>query len=342
MKSTLFKPLIALMVLIAGTSSALSQTTVVGNSEVKALRTPDSRFENLPGYNFEPNYVENLKGYEGLRGHYLDEGNKNSKEVFLLLHGEPTWSYLYRKMIPEFTKVGARVIAPDLLGFGKSDKPVSENTHNFEFHRNYLLALIEHLDLENVTLVVQDWGGLFGLTLPQAMPERFKRLLIMNTAFILEPHSSDIFDEWKHDIKQSDIEVAGGGMAGFMKKYAPTLTDAEAKAYAAPFPNASYKAGVRKLPDMVSWPSDAAMKISHDAVNFWSKEWEGPTFMAIGMKDKMLGPEIMGWMQTIIKVPTPLEIPEGGHFVQEFGDEIAIAALKHFGIKKKSRKRKWK
>lgn len=311
---------------------AETHTTVVSNDGmITALRTSDARFENLPDYDFAPNYVDDLPGYEGLRGHYLDVGPKDASEVFLLLHGEPTWSYLYRKMIPVFTNTGARVIAPDMLGFGKSDKPVSENTHHFEFHRDYLLALIERLNLHNVTLVVQDWGGLLGLTLPHSMPERFDRLLIMNTAFLLEPHESEIFTEWKTDVKNSDIEVPGGGLVGFMKKYAPTLTDAEAAAYAAPFPNAAYKAAVRKFPDNVSWPTQGGLDISHKAMAFWQNEWNGSTFMAVGMKDKMLGPEIMGWMCSVIANCTQqFEIAEGGHFVQEFGDLIATEALDYF------------
>lgn len=298
---------------------------------IKALRTPDSSFENLKDYDFQPNYLEDLKGYKGLRLHYLDEGNKDSKEVFLCLHGEPTWSYLYRKMIPIFTKNEIRTIAPDLLGFGKSDKPVDEDTYDFVFHRNYLLELIERLDLKNITLVCQDWGGLLGLTLPQSMQHRFKRLLIMNTALLVEPHSSEIFTEWITDVMDSDKN----GLDSFMKKYEPTLTDEEALAYNAPFPDSTYKAGVRKFPQMVENPTKEGMDISLDAMSFWQEKWQGESFMAIGMRDKMLGPEIMSFMKTIIKnCPDPLEIPEGGHFVQEFGDVIATKALKTFGLLK--------
>ena len=125
---------------------------------IEAIRTPEERFENLKDYPFTPNYINNLEGYEGLRGHYLDEGNPDAEEVFLCLHGEPAWSYLYRKMIPVFTNAGIRVIVPDLLGFGKSDKPTQEETYTFEFHRNYLIKLIEKLDLKNITLVCQDWA----------------------------------------------------------------------------------------------------------------------------------------------------------------------------------------
>ena len=128
-----------------------------------AKRTPEDRFTNLPGYGFAPNYVDTLPGYEGLRVHYIDEGSKDADRTFLCLHGQPSWSYLYRKMIPVFADSGARVIAPDWLGFGRSDKPVEDSAYTFNFHRNMMLALIRHLDLTNITLVVQDWGGLLGL-----------------------------------------------------------------------------------------------------------------------------------------------------------------------------------
>jgi alpha/beta hydrolase fold len=131
-------------------------------SQIPALRTPDSAFENLPGYAFVPHYLEDLPGYEGLRLHFLDEGPRGAGVTFLCLHGQPTWSYLYRKMIPVFAAAGHRVIAPDWFGFGRSDKPFGAGVYSFEFHRNAMLALIERLDLRNVVLVCQDWGGLLG------------------------------------------------------------------------------------------------------------------------------------------------------------------------------------
>ena len=132
-----------------------------------ALRTPDDRFANLPGYPFAPHYHD---GANGLRMHYLDEGPRDAP-VALCLHGQPTWSYLYRKMIPAFLAAGLRVVAPDFFGFGRSDKPEEEATYTFDFHRNSLIALIEALDLKRITLVCQDWGGLIGLTLPMDMAE---------------------------------------------------------------------------------------------------------------------------------------------------------------------------
>jgi len=300
------------------------------NAHPQSLRTPDSRFKGLPGYDFAPNYVEDLIGYEGLRGHYIDVGPKDAKEIFLCLHGEPTWSYLYRKMIPIFTQSGIRVIAPDWLGFGRSDKPIDDGAYSFHFHRNYMLALIRKLDLNRVTLVCQDWGGILGLTLPLAFPERFSRLLIMNTALMAGPAKSPAFDEWKADIT-SNPDVP---LEAVMKKYAPGLSDAEAAAYAAPFPTAAHKAGVRRFPLLVATTDDAeGVDISRRAAAFWSSEWSGPTFMAVGMKDKMLGPSVMNRMQGLIRgCPPPMEIADEGHFVQESGAAVATRALEAFGI----------
>lgn len=302
---------------------------------IEALRTPDTRFEGLADYPFQPNYIDDLPGYEGLRLHYLDEGDKTSGEVFLCLHGEPSWSYIYRKMIPIFSSAGARVIAPDWLGFGKSDKPVSDDAYSFHFHRNLMLALIARLDLRNITLVVQDWGGVLGLTLPMEMPERFKRLLIMNTGLMAGPVNMPAFDVWQADIDSSpDVPIEL-----IMQKNEPSISADVATAYAAPFPDQTYKAGVRKFPHLIARTVDApGVETSRRAARFWSDEWDGESFMAIGMQDRMLGPSVMHHLRTIIKgCPAPLEIAHGGHFVQEAaGPLIADRALEHFGLTKPS------
>ena len=298
---------------------------------MEALRTHDSRFQNLPGFDFRPNYVEGLPGYEGLRGHYLDEGPEGADEVFLCLHGEPTWSYLYRKMIPVFAGAGARVVAPDWLGFGRSDKPVEESDYSFHFHRDYMLRFIEHLDLQNITLVCQDWGGVLGLTIPMAMPDRFKRLIIMNTGLIEGPVDMPAFDEWQAEI-ESDPNVP---IAAIMKKHATGISDDEAQAYEAPFPDQRYKAGVRRFPALIPRSMDApGIETGKNAARFWSNDWNGKSFMAIGMKDRMLGPRIMGYMRTVIRdCPAPLELADAGHFVQESdGARVALSALDSFGL----------
>ena len=146
-----------------------------------AVRTPSARFDNLPGYPWQGQYIDDLSSLQGLRLHFLDLGPKAAPLTYLCLHGNPAWSFLYRKMIPVFLAAGHRVVAPDLIGFGKSDKPKKEAFHTFSWHRQVLLELVEHLSLERVVLVVQDWGGLLGLTLPMAAPTRYRGLLVMNT-----------------------------------------------------------------------------------------------------------------------------------------------------------------
>jgi pimeloyl-ACP methyl ester carboxylesterase len=297
-------------------------------TRIEALRTPDERFAGLPGYAFEPRYIDDLAGYEGLRLHYLDEGARGG-HVFLCLHGEPTWAYLYRKMIPVFAAAGHRVVAPDFFGFGRSDKPVEDRVYTFGFHRTMLLRFIERLDLTNITLVVQDWGGLLGLTLPMEMAQRFSRLLVMNTTLAVGATPGPGFDGWKAYAKANpDMDVAA-----LMKRGTPVLSDAEAAAYGAPFPDVRYKAGVRRFPELVMVsPEMEGVDISRRAAAWWSQQWRGQSFMAVGMKDPVLGPPVMAALrQTIRGCPAPLEIPEGGHFVQEWGEEIARVALRAFG-----------
>jgi len=198
------------------------------------LRTPDERFANLPGYPFAPHYLSDLGGYPGLRVHYLDEGPRDAAKVFLCLHGQPTWSYLYRRMIPVFTAAGHRVVAPDLPGFGKSDKPADDARYTFMFHRDLLKNLVERLDLVNVVLTVQDWGGLLGLTLPPEMPERFSGLLVMNTAFATGdvPLGQGFLDWRAYNNKNPDMAVGK-----LLARSCPHLTPAEAAAYDAPYPD---------------------------------------------------------------------------------------------------------
>ena len=296
---------------------------------IQAKRTPDARFENLPGFDYVPHYVDDLTGYEGLRVHYLDEGPKDADHTFLCLHGQPTWSYLYRKMIPVFTGTGARVVAPDWLGFGKSDKPVEDDVYTYNFHRNMLLEFIKRLDLANITLVCQDWGGILGLSVPMDMPARFKRLIVMNTALPVGKSAGEGFEAWKaYNRTQPDMDVAG-----LMKRGTPVLSDDEANAYAAPFPDQSYKAGVRRFPELVMvTPDMEGVETSKRAVTWWSQEWDGDSLMAVGAADPVLGKPAMTGLQAIIRnCPEPLVIEEAGHFVQEWGDQVAVTALKAFG-----------
>ena len=292
---------------------------------MNVLRTPDERFVTLPGYPFAPHYHPSAGS---LRMHYLDEGRRGAP-VALCLHGQPTWSYLYRKMIPAFVAAGLRVVAPDFFGFGRSDKPDDEAAYTFDSHRSSIVALIEALDLEHITLVCQDWGGLIGLTIPMDMPNRFERLLVMNTTL----GTGDVplgegFLAWRaFSNSKPDMDITG-----LMKRAVPSLSDGEAAAYAAPYPDARYKAGVRRFPNLVPDRPDAeGAPLSRRAREFWSKEWAGESFMAIGMRDPVLGaPAMLSLRETIRNCPPPLELAEAGHFTQEAGVIIVEHAMASF------------
>lgn len=292
---------------------------------MEVLRTPDERFADLPGYPFRPHYL----AQDGLRMHYLDEGSPDAP-VALCLHGQPTWSYLYRKMLPAFVVAGMRVVAPDFFGFGRSDKPVDEATYTFDFHRNSIMALIDALDLQRITLVCQDWGGLIGLTIPMDMETRFERLLVMNTALSTgDTPLTEGFKSWRaFSNSKPDMDIAG-----LMRRAVPGLAAAEAAAYAAPYPDMSYKAGVRRFPNLVPDSPDAdGAALSRRARDFWSARWHGASFMAIGMTDPVLGPEVMRGLHTMIRdCPPPLELADAGHFTQEAGAIIVDHAMRSFG-----------
>lgn len=290
---------------------------------IEALRTPDDRFVDLPDYAFAPHYVD----LNGLRMHYIDAGGRGAP-VFLCLHGQPSWSYLYRKMIPVFVGAG-RVIAPDLFGFGRSDKPVGDDIYTFDFHRASLLALIDALDLKNITLVCQDWGGILGLTLPMDRPKHFKRLIVMNTALRTGNRSLGRgFEMWRaFNRSQPDLDVGA-----LMQRAIPILSSAEVAAYSAPFPDIRFKGGVRRFPELVpDSPEAGGAETSRRAARWWSAEWRGASFMAVGALDPVLTPAMMEELRkTIRNCPEAMVISDAGHFVQEWGEPIARAALAHF------------
>ena len=293
------------------------------------LRTPEERFGSLPGLAFAPHYVDDLPGAGGARVHYLDEGDAAAPVTALCLHGNPTWSYLYRHMIPVFTAAGLRVVAPDLIGFGRSDKPVDPAWHSFERHRDLLLRFVERLDLRNILLVCQDWGGLLGLTLPAAMPERFTRLLVLNTG-LGTGQVTEGFRQWRsYSNGQADLPVGK-----LIQRGKPDMSAAEAAAYDAPFPDARHKAALRAFPNLVPEGADApGAALSRAAAEFWRTRWNGESFMAIGMQDPVLGEAPMRALRAMIRgCPAPMEVAEGGHFVPEWGAPIAAAALAHFKL----------
>lgn len=292
---------------------------------MKILRTPEERFAALAGWPYTPQYLES----DGLRMHYVDEGPRDAAITALCLHGEPTWSYLYRKMLPVFTQAGLRVVAPDFFGFGRSDKPDDDAWYTFERHRASLVSFIEQLDLKNVLLVVQDWGGLLGLTLPVSMPERITRLLVMNTG-LGTGTVTEGFRQWRaYAASQPDMAVGK-----LIRRGTPQMTDADTAAYDAPFPGIEYKAGVRAFPNLVPDSETApGATISREAARFWRDRWAGESFMAIGMADPVLGAQAMHALHKQIRnCPPPMEIAEAGHFVQEWGEPVARAALAQFRL----------
>jgi tRNA(adenine34) deaminase len=292
-----------------------------------ALRTPEACFAVVPDYPWPPNYMNDLPSLEGLRLHYLDEGPKDAEVTWLCLHGNPAWSYLYRKMIPVFLQAGHRVVAPDMLGFGKSDKPKKDSAHSFDWHRQVLLEFVEDLDLQHLHLVVQDWGGILGLTLPMAAPQRYQGLLVMNTTLATgEQPLSAGFLAWRQMCADKPLFNVGR----LLERGNPHMSEAECAAYNAPFPDAGHRAALRAFAPMVpEFEYSKGAAVSRQAQSFWRDEWQGKSFMAIGAQDPVLGVEVMQALRHNIRnCQEALVLPEAGHFVQEHGEAIALAALK--------------
>jgi tRNA(adenine34) deaminase len=294
-----------------------------------ALRTAEDRFAALPDYPWAPRYISDLPSLGGLRMHYLDEGPADAPITWLCLHGNPAWSYLYRKMIPAFLQSGGRVIAPDLIGFGKSDKPKKDGAHSFSWHRQMLLEFIERLDLQRVVLVVQDWGGLLGLTLPMAAPDRYQGLLVMNTTLATgDAPLSPGFLAWREMCaKNPEFDVAR-----LFSRGNPQMSAEECAAYNAPFPDRGHRACLRVFPAMVpEHLTDDGAEVSRQARKFFQSDWQGQTFMAIGQQDPVLGEPVMRALAAELRgCAEPLVLPEAGHFVQEHGERIAGVAVAFF------------
>jgi len=295
-----------------------------------ALRTPDERFKDLPDWPYAPKWLEPLG--DGLRMHFIDEGPRDAVATVLCLHGNPSWSFLYRHMIPVFLAAGLRVVAPDLIGFGRSDKPVDEAWHGFDLHRRSLLRFVDALDLRQLMLVCQDWGGILGLTLPMAMPDRFTRLLVMNTT-LGTGTVTEGFRQWR-DYSNSQPDL---GVGKLLRRGKREMSEAEAAGYDAPFPDASFKAALRAFPKLV--PDVLTMgeaapgaATSLAAAEFWQHRWAGDSFMAVGEQDPVLRPTMQALQSQIRGCPPPMSVPAAGHFVPEWGAPIAQAALASFGL----------
>jgi haloalkane dehalogenase len=285
------------------------------------FRTPDERFAGLPDFPFVPNYLEQ----DGLRLHYLDEGDG---DPVLCLHGEPTWSFLYRKLIPPLAAV-ARVIAPDYFGFGRSDKPEDPDWYTFDRHCASIRRLVYELDLRHLTLVVQDWGGPIGLRLAVEQPERVARLVILNTGLGGGRPPSEAW------LRFRDLVRAAGGdfQPGRLIRTAAVrgLADGVVAAYDAPFPAAEAKAGVLAFPEQVptdrEHPNTAPLMAIREALASWEKQ----TLVLFGDSDPIFRPEVADAIARWIPGALPAELVEGaGHFVQEDAGEEVGARIVEF------------
>ena len=287
------------------------------------LRTPDDRFQNLPGYNFAPHYVT----IGDTRMHYVDEGA--SEETVLCLHGEPTWSYLYRHMIPLLAEK-QRVVAPDMVGFGKSDKYGAQDDYSFQMHYDKLVGLIEALDLRQITLVCQDWGGSLGLTIAANHGDRFARLVVLNTFLPTgEEKISEAFMQWRAFSQKVGTRMQVGRLV------AQTISNYELPAeiiaaYDAPFPDDNYKAGAAVFPSLVpitpDMPGAKEMKAARKTLSRWRK----PVQVMFSDGDPILGGADRFFRRLF---PTAGDQPEikirgAGHFLQEEkGAEIAAEVI---------------
>ncbi len=286
---------------------------------MEILRTPDERFSNLPGYPFKPRYVE----VGGLRMHYVDEGPLSAAPV-LMLHGEPSWSYLYRKLIPVFVSAGLRAIAPDLVGFGRSDKPGKREGYTYERHVNWTTRFIQKLDLRGITLVCQDWGGLIGLRVAAEHPGRFARIVAANTGLPTgEGPIGDAFMAWRKFSQETPTFPVGQIVQGGCASGLPPEVVA---AYDAPFPDERFKAGARQFPILVPIaPDDPAVPANRKA---WEvlRGWEKPFLTAFSDGDPVTkgGERLLQSAIPGARNQPHTTITGAGHFLQEDkGEELA-------------------
>ncbi len=323
------------------------------------LRTPDSRFENLQDYGFRPFYFV----IDGYRIHYLDEGEKNSPPI-LLLHGEPSWSYLYRKMIPILVEAGFRVIVPDLLGFGKSDKPIEAKAYSYQLHVDMMTELVRGLDLQDITFFGQDWGGLIGLRVVAEDQKRFARIAVGNTGLPAEkgikgrigytvfkfqvaklkrlPEEELIKDitflKWvAYTQKVEDLPIGEILQRATVTELSPEVI----KAYEAPFPDSTYKAGAKIMPKLVASQLIENQKVWDEVFSSWKK----PFLLTFSDSDPITGGGDKVFLEKIpgTKKQKHVTIKKAGHFLQEDkGEELAEILVKFIKQKKAKKKKKKK
>lgn len=290
---------------------------------MNALRTPDDRFVDLPGYDFEPHYVD----IGGLRMHYVDEGPADAAPV-LLLHGEPSWSYLYRKMIPPLAAAGHRVIAPDLIGFGKSDKPPEQDDYSFAGHVAWMQQFVETLDLRDITMFGQDWGSLIGLRVAAENEDRFARIALGNGGLPTGDHEPPrVFKIWRAFARWSPWFPIGRII---QKATMSDLSDDVVAAYDAPFPSARYKAGSRVFPKLVpTTPNDPASDANRAAWKVF-ENWEKPFLTTFSNRDPITRPMVKPFQERVpgARNQDHVTLRDAGHFLQEDkGEELAAVLI---------------
>lgn len=296
---------------------------------MRVLRTPDERFAGLADYPFAPHYltVTDADGTD-LRIHYLDEGHPDSPAI-LLMHGEPSWSYLYRKFVPALVAKGYRVIAPDLIGFGKSDKPAARADYTYERHVAWMSDWLIALDLSGLTLFCQDWGGLIGLRLVAAFPDRFARLVIANTGLPVGTGSSAGFDAWL-----AFSQNVPNFPVGFIVNGGTTreLSPAEIAAYNAPFPDESYKEGARQFPTLVPVTPDHPSVAENIAAWEVLERFEGPVLTAFAYDDAVTRGGEKAFIKRMPGARDQLHVivKDAGHFLQEDKPEALCALIDGF------------
>jgi haloalkane dehalogenase len=280
-----------------------------------AYRTPDELFERLPAYAFAPSYLDQ----DGLRMHYVDEG---AGDPLLLLHGEPTWAFLYRKLIPLLAKVG-KVVAPDYFGFGRSDKPTRVEEYSYDFHYRSVERLTEELDLRETTVVVQDWGGPIGLRLAVERPERVARLVILNTGIGAGRAPSDEWLRFREFVRRVGTDLVPGQLVRI--SCVTELPEDVVEAYNTPYPVPESKAGVLAFPELVPTEVDHPSAASMLEVRAGLERWEKPALVLFSDSDPIFSVAAAERMAERIPGAGPAEIVEGaGHFLQEDkGEEIA-------------------